>query len=67
MPILKEIIELSGAEWVGIQEGHKGNLLVLFNDPISHATLALAEGEVTVEAIQAAIEKSRKLFAEAKS
>ena len=67
MPILKEIIELAGARWVGIQEGQKGNLLVLFNDPISHNTLALPEGEVTVTAVQAAIEKSRKLFAEANS
>ena len=66
MTIAQEVVQLSGAEWVGIQEGRDGNL-VLFNDPINHATLALREGEVTTTAIIMALDKSRKSFAEANS
>lgn len=66
MTIAQEIVELSGAIYIGIQDGGRLGDLVLFNDPISHGTLAIRENELTTTAIILAMDKSRKAFADAK-
>lgn len=48
-----------GAEFRGMQEGPCGRL-VLFDDPLSRTTLALAESDFSVEALRRRLLKSRE-------
>jgi hypothetical protein len=47
----QRIIELAGAQWVGVQQTDEGPL-VLFRDPITTSTLALFEQGLTLAAVQ---------------
>ncbi len=58
-------IELSGAEWVGVQAGSRtaGGPLVMFRDPVTGSTLALPDDEaLTVQAVIAKMKSSREKF-----
>jgi len=63
---LRSTVEQAGAGWVGIQDG-KRELLVLFNDPISHNTIALRVEDVSAAAVRAKIQESREQFSGANS
>jgi hypothetical protein len=58
----RNIIELAAAQWVGLQESNDGTPLVLFRDPVTRSTLCLLEEDLTVDAVLARLEVSRKLF-----
>ncbi|HTW22649.1 MAG TPA: hypothetical protein VMD78_03565 [Candidatus Baltobacteraceae bacterium] len=58
----KAIFESLGAEFVGIQCGPKGSL-VLFADPQVRSTLAVPEEFFSVERITRRIQESRAQFA----
>jgi hypothetical protein len=45
-----DIIDAAGAEFQGVQDGPRG-ALILFADPISRSTLAVAASEFTLEAV----------------
>jgi hypothetical protein len=47
----QRIIELSGAQWIGVQQTDEGPL-VLFRDPVTESTLALFEQGLTLAAVQ---------------
>ncbi len=57
----KQIIELSGAQYVGIQKTD-GEPLVLFRDPISGTGCALTEDALTSEAIVQKLKEARERF-----
>lgn len=57
----KEMIEHSGAQWVGIQKTD-GEPLVLFRDPVSGTGCALEEGALTSEAIARKLKEARERF-----
>lgn len=63
---LRSAVEEAGARWVGIQES-KRELLVLFNDSISHNTIALRAIDVTAAAVSAKIRESRERFSRSDS
>lgn len=62
----RSAVEEAGAGWVGLQEGWR-ECLVLFNDPISHNTIALRMEDVTPAAVRAKIRESQDRFSEANS
>jgi len=53
-----EIIDAAGAEFQGIQNGPRG-ALILFADPNSRSTLAVAESDFTLEAVVHKLEEIR--------
>jgi len=57
----KVIVESVGAEFVGIQYGPNGSL-VLFADPQFRSTLAVPEESFSVERIARRIQESRAQF-----
>lgn len=57
----KAIVESVGAEFVGIQYGPEGSL-VLFADPQFRSTLAVPEESFSVERIARRIQESRAQF-----
>jgi len=64
-------IDAGGGEYVGIQRGVPQTAmpdLILFNDPLTHTTLALAvnEGPITAQSVQAKIALSRHVFRQMK-
>ena len=68
LQLAKTAIREAGGEFVGVQRGvpRAGNPdLVLFNDPMTGTTLALAvdDKHITVQRVQAKIERSRHRFA----
>jgi hypothetical protein len=56
-----EVIRSLGAEYVGIQFGPRG-ALVLFNDPASWTTLAVDELDFSPQAVSQRLQKSRQAF-----
>ncbi|MGA2299890.1 MAG: hypothetical protein ABSG77_04245 [Candidatus Acidiferrum sp.] len=62
----RSAVEEAGAGWVGLQEGRR-YCLVLFNDPISHNTIAIREDDVTPAAVRAKIQECRERFSRAHS
>jgi len=61
---LSEVMRLiaeQGAKFCGIQESPRGRL-ILFNDPVSGTTMALAEPEFSAEALELRIVASRRAF-----
>jgi hypothetical protein len=56
-----EVIRSQGAEFLGIQLGPHG-ALVLFNDPTSWTTLAVYELEFSPQAVSQRLQKSRQEF-----
>jgi hypothetical protein len=63
---LRSAVEEAGAGWVGVQEGRR-ECLVLFNDPVSHNTIAIREADVTPAAVRAKIQESRERLSRAHS
>jgi hypothetical protein len=57
-----EVIRSQGAEFLGIQLGPHGSL-VLFNDPTSWTTLAVYELEFSPQTVSQRLQKSRQAFA----
>jgi hypothetical protein len=57
----ERIVELGGAQWVGIQPTDDGPL-VMFRDPLTCSTLALFERSLTVTAVENKILASRAHF-----
>ncbi len=57
----KQIIELSGAQYVGIQKTD-GVPLVLFRDPVSGTCLAIRETILAVDAVIAKMHAARAAF-----
>ena len=57
-----EVIQSQGAEFLGIQLGPQG-ALVLFSDPTSWTTLAVYELEFSPLAVSQRLQKSRQAFA----
>lgn len=58
----KEIVEAGGGVWVGVLTRRKRPVLILFNDPETHSTLALPPDGLTISAVRAKIAKSRNTF-----
>jgi hypothetical protein len=58
----ERIVELSGAQWAGVQETDSGPL-VLFTCPITGSTLALPEESLSVAGVLASLESTREKFA----
>jgi hypothetical protein len=56
-----EVIRAQGAEFLGIQPGLRG-ALVLFTDPESRTTLAVHELEFSPQAISQRLQRSRQAF-----
>jgi hypothetical protein len=56
-----EVIRAQGAEFLGIQFGPYG-ALVLFNDPQSWTTLAVYELEFSPQAVSQRLQRSRQAF-----
>ena len=56
-----EVIRTQGAEFLGIQPGLRGPL-VLFTDPVSRTTLAVHELEFSPQAISQRLQTSRQAF-----
>ena len=59
--VYADVIRSQGAEFVGIQFGPKG-ALVLFNDPTSRTTLAVYELDFSPQAVSQRLQKSRQAF-----
>jgi hypothetical protein len=57
-----EVIRSQGAEFLGIQLGPHG-ALVLFSDPTSGTTLAVYELEFSPQTVSQRLQKSRQAFA----
>ena len=57
----KHIIETAGAEWIGVQESSDGRI-ILFRDPVTMSTIGLFEQGLTVCAVTARLEATRKVF-----
>jgi hypothetical protein len=56
----ERIVELSGAQFVGIDRNNKP--LVLFRDPVTGSTCALLEEGITVAKVQAKLTAKRAEF-----
>jgi hypothetical protein len=56
----ERIIELAGAQWVGVDRNLKP--LVIFRDPITRTTCALPEAGLTVARVQAKLAAKRAEF-----
>jgi hypothetical protein len=56
-----EVIRSQGAEFLGIQPGPCG-ALILFGDPTSWTTLAVRELEFSPQAVSQRLQKSRQEF-----
>lgn len=56
----ERIIELGGAQWVGVDRNLKP--LVLFRDPLTKTTCSLPEDGLTVAAVHAKLESKRAEF-----
>jgi hypothetical protein len=57
----RNIIELSGARWVGVQQTSE-KPLVMFCDPVSGSCLALEEDSLTVDRVREYMCESREQF-----
>src|SRR6266853_1113381 len=57
----QQIVEMAGAQWVGVQET-LGVPLVCFRDPITKTTLGLVEDRLTVFVVIARLEAARRKF-----
>jgi hypothetical protein len=57
----RSILAEHGAEFRGVQEGPRGNL-ILFADPRLGSTWAVAESEFTDEAVSRRLEEGRRAF-----
>ena len=55
------VVRSVGAEYVGIQFGPHGSL-ILFTDPESRTTLAVAELEFSPQAVSHRLQESRQAF-----
>lgn len=60
MPV-KHIIEKAQAQWLGLQESHKGHI-VLFRDPVTGSSCALPEKGLTVASVVRKLESKRQEF-----
>ncbi len=59
--IYAAVILAQGAEFLGIQQTLRGNL-ILFNDPQNRSTLAVAEREFSPEAVSLRLNDSRRRY-----
>ena len=59
--VYADVIRSQGAEFVGIQFGPNG-ALVLFNDSASRTTLAVYELDFSPQAVSQRLQKSRQAF-----
>jgi hypothetical protein len=57
----QNIIELSGGEWVGVQQT-LDRPIVMFRDPATGSTLALYQDSLTVAGVKAQMQESRAQF-----
>jgi hypothetical protein len=57
---LRSAVADGGGGWVGIQNGERESV-VLFNDPVSHNTIALRVEDVTAEAVRGKIQACRDM------
>jgi hypothetical protein len=60
-PNYAAVIAKQGAEFRGVQFGPRGTL-ILFADPRSRSTLAVAESEFSPEAVSQRLQESRRAF-----
>jgi hypothetical protein len=60
----QRIVELAGAQWVGVQPATRplGGPLVMFRDPVTTSTLALPEDGLSLFAVQEKMRESRAKF-----
>jgi hypothetical protein len=57
----EHIVELSGAQWVGVQETESGPM-ILFRDPVCKSCLALFAADLTLANIKAKMAGARVRF-----
>jgi hypothetical protein len=64
-PLVQQMVENAGAQWVGPQRTERGGILYLFRDPVTGSTLALDECKLSVAAVVNRLIESRLLFSAA--
>jgi len=57
----QRIIELAGAQWVGLQRTDSG-ILYLFRDPVTGSSCSLPEQGLTVSSVLAKLQAKREQF-----